>query len=138
MKKANEIKTVSKTKQDACSFYEEELLEKWMQILGLREWTIRLYTGCSSDDTGCSVASTEWDEVHKAAVIKVINPSQYGERLLPFNFEKTLVHELLHIKFALFDGYGDFQDRYLHQIIEEFAGILFAFGKTKGEKKCSR
>ena len=106
------------------SFTEQKMLEKWQETLGLSDWKIALHTNCNMDDTGYAVASTEWDEVHKAAVIKVINPSQYGERMIPFDFEKTLVHELLHIKLALFDGYGDFQDRYLHQIIEEFAKIL--------------
>lgn len=107
-----------------CSFSEQQTLDKWQKTLGLEDWMINLHTNCNMDDTGYAVASTEWDEVHKAAVVKVINPSQYGERMIPFDFEKTLVHELLHIKLALFDGYGDFQDRYLHQIIEEFACIL--------------
>lgn len=102
-----------------------KLIEKWQSRLGLQDWIILLHQNCTSDETDHCTAQTEWDEVHKAAVIKVIDPSQYGDRMLPFNFEKTLIHELLHIKFALFDGYGDFQDRYLHQIIEEFAKILY-------------
>lgn len=107
-----------------CSASEEKLLEKWQERLKLTDWKIVLYTACNTSETEGGVAVTDWDEVHKAATIKVINPSQYGERIIPFDFEKTLIHELLHIKFALFDGYGDFQDRYLHQFIEEFAVIL--------------
>lgn len=110
--------------ENNASFSENQMLEKWKSILGLFDWHIVLRTGCNLEDTGYSVGLTEWDEVHKAAIIKIINPSFYGERIIPFDFEKTLVHELLHIKFALFDGFGDFQDRYLHQIIDEFARIL--------------
>lgn len=112
-----------------CSFTERATLEKWKGKLGLTDWEIVLCTNCNSEDTGHNVASTEWDEVHKAAVIKIIRPS---ESIIPFIFEKTLIHELLHIKLALFDGHGDFQDRYLHQIIEEFAWILFTTDKQKG------
>lgn len=101
------------------------LLKKWTRFLGLQDWKIVLRTNCDPSETENAVAETEWDEVHKCAVIKIISPEKYGKRIVPFCFEKTLIHELLHIKFAMFDGYTQFQDRYLHQIIEDFAKMLY-------------
>lgn len=99
-------------------------LAKWKRLLNLQEWKIVLRPYCNIEETNGNVATTEWDEVHKCAIIRFSDPTQYGKRILPLNIEKTVIHELLHIKFALFDGYGEFQDRYLHQVIEEFAMIL--------------
>lgn len=109
------------------------LLEKWKKILGLTDWKINLHTGCSLCETQNCTGLTEWDEVNKAAVVKMIDAEEYGERMLPYCFEETLIHELLHVKFTLLQGNGDFQDRYVHQIIEEFARILSDLGGEKNE-----
>ena len=54
---------------------------------------------------------TEWSEAIKTARIEIINPACYGDRIVPFDFEKTLVHELLHLKFSFWcqneDDIGD-------------------------------
>jgi phage shock protein A len=45
--------------------------------------------------------------------------------MIPFDFEKTLVHELLHLKFSLLaDKVEDMQSRYVHQMIDEMARSL--------------
>lgn len=78
------------------------LLEKWKRKLCLQEWRIKLLTHLHPEEmmvrntTGC----TEWSEAIKTARIEIINPACYGDRIVPFNFEKTLVHELLHLKFS--------------------------------------
>lgn len=67
----------------------------------------------------------EYNEVCKGAFIKLLRPECYGQRIIPYNIEKTLVHELLHIKFCLLDDSGNpLQDRIVHQLIDEFANIL--------------
>jgi hypothetical protein len=44
---------------------------------------------------------------------------------LPFDKEKTLVHELLHCKFAIIDYSGnEIVDRLIHQLIEDRAKSL--------------
>ena len=74
------------------------LLEKWKRKLCLQEWRIKLLTHLHPEEmmvrntAGC----TEWSEAIKTARIEIINPACYGDRIVPFDFEKTLVHELLH------------------------------------------
>lgn len=101
-----------------------ELLEKWQARLGLSEWTIDLKPESIPDDfTLQNVAGeTEWTESNKCAVIRILREDCYGDRIVPFNWEKTLVHELLHLKFCLLGESGnDLQDRYVHQLIDDLA-----------------
>ena len=102
----------------------EELLEKWKRRLGLQDWHIVLEADViPSDMTLENVAGeTEWTESAKCAVIRILREDCYGTRIVPFDFEKTLVHELLHLKFCLLGESGnDLQDRYVHQLIDDLA-----------------
>lgn len=100
------------------------LLEKWKRKLCLQEWRIKLLTRLRPEEmtmddvAGC----TEWSEAIKTARIEIINPACYGDRIVPFNFEKTLVHELLHLKFSFWsqDEYS-VADRLMHQYIDDLA-----------------
>ena len=75
----------------------------------------------------------DWSESIKTARIEIMNPKFYGERIVPFDYEKTLVHELLHLKLCLVsDNVGEFQARYMHQIIDDLAR---AFVDTKRYKR---
>ena len=103
------------------------LLNKWQKRLGLEGWVIRLNEDVSPNDMQSYGVSGEcvWDEIHKAATINIINEKDYGDRILPFDKEKTLVHELLHIKFCMLDNSGnELHDRLLHQLIEDMATAL--------------
>lgn len=103
------------------------LLEKWKRKLCLQEWRIKLLTRLRPEEmtmddvAGC----TEWSEAIKTARIEIINPACYGDRIVPFNFEKTLVHELLHLKFSFWcqDEYS-VADRLMHQYIDDLARAL--------------
>lgn len=106
--------------------YANGLLQKWTKRLGLEGWTIVLALNCQQDEMPisgtCGCAS--YEEVGRTARISILNPACYGDRIPPFNFEKTLIHELLHLKFALLhdgDGYESLQYRVLHQCIEDLA-----------------
>ena len=71
-----------------------------------------------SGGAGC----TEWSEAVKTARIEIIDPEYYGERIVPFNFEKTLIHELLHLKMSFWCQNDDnVEDRVMHQIIDDLA-----------------
>ena len=104
-----------------------DLLQYWKTVLGLQEWRIKLDTNCHSNEMllqNCAGA-TEWTEPIKCARITILSPDEYGERIVPFDTEKTLVHELLHLKFALLGESGnDLQDRYVHQLIDDMARAL--------------
>ena len=103
---------------------ETELLRYWQDKLGLHDWRIKLNVKCKPEDmtlenvAGC----TEWSEPIKTARIEIIDPKFYGERIVPFNFEKTLIHELLHLKFSFWCQQTDeIEDRLMHQIIDDLA-----------------
>lgn len=112
-----------------------ELLEKWKCRLGLQDWHIVLEADViPSDMTLENVAGeSEWTESNKCAVVRILREDCHGNRIAPFDFEKTLVHELLHLKFCLLGESGnDLQDRYVHQLIDDLAR---AFVKAeRGEK----
>ena len=103
---------------------ERELLAKWRRRLGLQDWTIKLCVNCKPEEMMmCDVAGcTEWSEAGKTARIEIIGPAYYGDRIVPFNFEKTLVHELLHLKMSFWcQNEDDVEDRVMHQIIDDLA-----------------
>ena len=106
---------------------ELNLLEKWKGKLCLQEWRIRLKTHLRPEEMtmenveGC----TEWSETTKTARIEIINPAYYGDRIVPFDFEKTLVHELLHLKMSFWcQNEDDVSDRAMHQVIDDLARAL--------------
>lgn len=102
----------------------KELLLEWKQRLGLQEWRIKLRPKCVPDEMALEnvAGCTDWSETIKTARIEIIDPAYYGERIVPFDWEKTLVHELLHLKLCLVqDVEDDLQSRYMHQIIDDLA-----------------
>lgn len=104
-----------------------ELLLKWQNRLGLQDWVIVVRDNCTPDDFQIPNAAGEcdWREINKCAVIRILNPNCYGDRIMPFNYERILVHELLHIKFTLLDNSdNDLQNRMVHQLIEDMAKAL--------------
>lgn len=111
-----------------------ELLEKWKYRLGLQDWFIVLNDNAIPSDMMLDnvAGETEWTESNKTAVIRILREDCYGDRIVPFNFEKTLVHELLHLKFCLLGESGnDLQDRYVHQLIDDLARAFVAKEETE-------
>lgn len=104
----------------------EKKLKYLQKVLGLTDWKIILQDNCTPYDMANidRIGECEWEEVPKVATIRIIDEKHYGERPLPFDYDKTLIHELLHIKFAMIDGVSRLHSRLVHQLIEEFARIL--------------
>lgn len=101
-----------------------ELLTEWQTRLGLHDWTIKLVDNCNPDEMTIqdAVGCADWTESSKVARIEIIDPRYYGNRILPFDYEKTLVHELLHLKTCLVsDMVSDLQTRFTHQLIDDLA-----------------
>lgn len=73
----------------------EKLLYEWKYRLGLHDWAIKLVDNCKPEDMSVEDVSgcTEWNEVGKQARIEMLDPQYYGGRIVPFDYEKTLVHE---------------------------------------------
>lgn len=103
------------------------LLNEWKRRLGLHDWRIKLVDNCKPEDMALADSSgcTEWSECIKTARIEIMDPAYYGNRIVPFDYEKTLVHELLHLKLSIVsDQVEDVQARYMHQIIDDLARAL--------------
>lgn len=114
----------------------EKLLDEWQKRLGLQNWRIALFDKMDPDDMDVEEASgcTSWVESTSTAVIQIIDPQYYGQRIVPFDWEKTLVHELLHLKTSLISSDVDpLQIRITHQMIDDLARA-FVDAKRCGEK----
>ena len=112
------------------------MLSEWKRRLGLHDWRIALLPKCKpgememEDVAGC----TAWNETIKTARIEIVDPEYYGDRIVPFDWEKMLVHELLHLKLALVsDRVDDLQERVMHQIIDDLARA-FVDAKREGAR----
>ena len=113
---------------------DNKLLKQWVDILQLNDWTIKLKENCSPNEMRLNdvCGETEWGEVGKNALIKIISEKDYGDRIVPFDFEKTLVHELLHLKFCLLGESGnELQDRLIHQYIDDLAKAFIRAKRSK-------
>ena len=104
------------------------LLKEWQEALDLNDWTITIDL-LNAEDVGNNKAYQEADiqEDIKAAVIHVAHYWQladYTQEL--YNFERTLIHELLHIKFSLLDDEeNSLQSRVLHQIVDDLSKSFY-------------
>ena len=103
---------------------EIKLLDEWKKRLGLFDWRIQLELNCKpnemalEDCAGCVI----FKESIKDATIQMVDPTYCEFLKIPYDFEKVLIHELLHLKLALVcDNTSDLQERYMHQVIEDFA-----------------
>ncbi len=104
----------------------KNMLKEWTKRLGLTDWRIKLKTNCAPDDmptegAGCA----EFADTIKCACIYILSPDYYGDRIIPFDGEEVLVHELLHLKLALIQDVKDeLQERYVHQLLDDIARAL--------------
>lgn len=109
-----------------------ELLYEWQERLGLMEWCIVLRINVTQEDFEGSepaAGQTDWENITKTGVIKIIDEKLYGGRIIGYDFERILVHELLHIKFNILQheptNYQEIVfDEYQHQLIEDMAQAL--------------
>jgi len=106
-----------------------KLLKEWQNALGLNDWTIEMDLLDSKEvGDGTAYQSTEYEESVKAAVIHVAHYEQLEDYVKEsYNFERTLIHELLHIKFSLLDNDNQecLQSRVLHQIVDELSKSFY-------------
>ena len=109
---------------------ELKLLRYWTNLLGLQDWRIVLETDVKPENMELSNADgcISYEEVVKAAKIQIIDKNLREPSLQPFDFEETLVHELLHIKFCLLERGKKWEKklqlRLLHQYVDDLARAL--------------
>jgi hemerythrin superfamily protein len=110
------------------------LLNEWIRRIGLEKWTIysTLDEIPSQMDNKDHAGEAEWHATEKIGYIRVL-AKRYHELDDKYDFERTLVHELLHLKFAVFwDNSEGFATSLLHQTIEKMASALVD-AKRSGE-----
>lgn len=102
-------------------------MKEWQKRLSMQDWRIVLKTNCKADEmelvdsSGC----VAWQESTKTAMIQIVDPAEYGDRVVPFDFEKTLVHELMHLKMCmLYDEKDTLQERIVHQTLDDISRAL--------------
>ena len=113
------------------------LLKEWQKRLSMQDWRIKLYTGCDPDgmDILDSSGCVSWQESTKTACIRILDPQYYGDRVVPFDFEKTLVHELLHLKFCMmYRKDGSLRERLVHALIDDMARALVDAKRWKAKE----
>lgn len=122
---------------------ELKLLDEWSERLGLKDWYIILESNVKADDMKADDADgfVVFEETTKSARIQIIDPKSREEAegtfgaSRPFDFEKTLVHELLHLKLCLLERGDDWETklqlRILHQIIDDLSRALVDAKRSK-------
>lgn len=83
-----------------------ELTAKWQRILRLQDWTIRIVYKRHYDMADGKAGTVGWCVKKKTAWIDVLDPQDYQpnpDLSIPPDVELTVVHELLHLQFALVD-----------------------------------
>lgn len=126
---------------------EEKLLEEWQERLGLQDWAITLTYNCKRadmDDPEYSIGETLWNTTNKSARISIISEEEYGtDMILKYDFEKTLVHELLHCKFSIIDKdintyEGIVAESARHQLIDDIARALVMAKRGETKRKLAK
>lgn len=114
----------------------KKLLAEWQERLGLQDWRIRLKPKCRPEEMALEncAGCTDWSEAVKTARIEIMDPAYYGERIVPFDWEKTLVHELLHLKTCLVSSnVPELQERVMHQLIDDLARAFVSAKRSLAE-----
>lgn len=100
----------------------EDLLKEWQERLRLTDWNITVHDNESFYGMEECRGKVDYSEPSKEAVVHLLDERQFISNEFDYDKERTLVHELLHVKFCLLDESGnETQDRVLHQLVEELA-----------------
>ena len=116
----------------------KKLLNEWQKRLSMQDWRVFMKENCKPSEMSVDESSgcISWQESSKTAYMQIVDPEYYGERVIPFDFEKTLVHELLHLKFCLFyDEDGEVRERLVHQTIDDIARALVDAKRCKNDQE---
>ena len=111
----------------------EDLLREWQERLRLLDWDIRVEENVEVYGMDDNQGFVEFAEPNKEAVISLLDPSQFvKDSYFTYDVERTLVHELLHLKLCLIDkSESETQNRLVHQIIEDLAKALIDAKRAK-------
>lgn len=101
-----------------------ELFNKWVHTLCLENWDIKFQWRVRERDMNLKecCGCTTYLHCSRQAIVQMLDPVDFSNELFEYDYEKTLVHELLHIKMSNLDDTGDpLRDKLTHQIIDDLA-----------------
>lgn len=106
-----------------------EHLSNWIVMLGLKEWDITWHIATNEGECENALAEVQVESSIKWAHICINKESEFKKNT-DRSLEQVIIHELLHVKFALIqpDDLDTTEYRVQHQLIDELASILY---KTK-------
>lgn len=116
------------------------ICSEWQDRLGLNDWVISLHPEVPADEMSIVdvTGNVDYTETSKTARIEILREGDFGNRVVPFDWEKTLVHELLHLKLSLVsDDVDALQTRYMHQIIDDLARAFVDAKRDDGKIRLS-
>ncbi len=110
----------------------QALLAKWQPILRLQDWDIDIMFVKPHEldpNTGGQVIRMDAKET---ARIKVLDPDNYDPCLIvKQDAEYTVVHELVHVHFAIIDGFEGAKDTLYEQAVHRMATALLFLDRRK-------
>lgn len=108
------------------------LFEKWRKILHLEAWDIKFQWCVRGRDMNlqdCMGSTSFLHESHQA-IVQMLDPVDFDNDLFSYDYEKTLVHELLHLRFSDLENSGDpLRDKLTHQLIDDLARAFICASK---------
>ena len=106
-------------------------MEYWRDVIGLNDWEIRASIE-RKDDMFLEDAqgAAQYQFISRQAYIQILDVCDYPDEMFTQDQEKTLVHELLHLKFALAEK-TDEMDKWTHQLLNDMAKALIKVRRGK-------
>ena len=107
-------------------------LKYWKHQLLMDNYQIDLQINCNTDDfvNDEVFGEASYNHTNRIGIIKIGAPNLYNvdleTELNSFDFEETLIHELLHIKFGHLQDVDNESYNTIHVIIEDLARALMA------------
>lgn len=115
----------------------QKLFDRWVSALGLGEWEIRFnwrVRGIDMPDREM-LGVTRYCLSSMQAEVSMVAEEDAPESGFAYDYERTLVHELMHIKLAVVDDSGDeVHDNTVHMLVEQMARALVK--AKRGEANC--
>jgi len=103
-----------------------EISKYWIAVLGLTDWNIAININHKGDmELTCVAGEVSYSFVEREVQIRILHPDDYvGGPAFLQDMEKTLVHELLHLKFDhVCHPKGDL-NKHHHQLLNDMAVAL--------------
>lgn len=115
----------------------QELCREWQARLNLEEWNVAVGINRSADMHPDNCGQIDFEPETCTATISILDPIDWLNPVFPQDMEHTLVHELLHIRFAPFEPKDESSLEYIlwHREINTLAGIMVRLKRNASDVK---